>query len=160
MALIPALSTAPMMLTGSTQVPSLMGNGLSVTGMQQALSLKTSVAGAAVAKTFDMPTQLDATTAAQAITTEKVSGSKHSEAQIQKVARDFEAIFLRMLLKEMRSSVQKSGLMGNSRATEFFESMYDEQIADEMSKAGGVGLSQIVYNQLQSSTLAHQRTFS
>jgi flagellar protein FlgJ len=85
------------------------------------------------------------------------SSSTHSDAQMKKVSKDFEAIFMRMLLKEMRDSVQKSGLMGNSMATGFFESMQDGQLADHLASAGGIGLGSMVYRQLQKDYSSHQK---
>lgn len=86
------------------------------------------------------------------------SGSAHSDAQLKKVSKDFEAIFMRMLLKEMRDSVQKSGLMGDSMATGFFESMQDGQLADHLASAGGIGLGAMVYRQMQKDYSSHQKT--
>jgi Rod binding domain-containing protein len=83
----------------------------------------------------------------------------HSDAQIRKISKDFEAIFLQMMLKEMHNSVQKSGLMGNSQATEFFESMQDEQISRQLASAGGIGIGDMVYHQLEKATGPHQNLF-
>jgi Rod binding domain-containing protein len=88
------------------------------------------------------------------------SGHSHSDAQIRQVSKDFEAIFLQMMLKEMRNSVQKSGLMGNSEATQFFESMQDEQLSHQLANAGGIGIGDIIYKQLQKASFPHQKTFS
>jgi flagellar protein FlgJ len=84
----------------------------------------------------------------------------HSDAEIKQVAKNFESIFLEMMMKEMRNSVQKSGLMGNSRGMEFFEGMYDEQLSRQLSTGGGIGLGQMVYEKLKAATVPHQKTFS
>ncbi len=86
------------------------------------------------------------------------SAHVHTDAQMKKVAQDFEAIFLRMMLKEMRDSVEKSGLMGNSQATDLFQSMQDEQMANKLAGAGGIGLGSMVYQQLQKDYSAQQKT--
>lgn len=83
----------------------------------------------------------------------------HSDAQIQKVSKDFEAIFLQMMLKEMRNSVQKSGMMGDSQATDMFQSMQDEQISRQLASAGGIGIGSMVYGQLQKAVAPHQKSF-
>lgn len=83
----------------------------------------------------------------------------HSDEEVRQVAKNFESIFLQMLMKEMRSSVQRSDLLGNSRGMEFFESMFDEQMTKQLSSAGGIGLGQMVYNKLQTATVPHQKTF-
>lgn len=84
----------------------------------------------------------------------------HSDAEIKQVAKNFESIFLEMMMKEMRNSVQKSGLMGNSRGMEFFEGMYDEQLSRQLSAGGGIGLGQMVYEKLKMATVPHQKIFS
>ena len=84
----------------------------------------------------------------------------HSDAEIKQVAKNFESIFLEMMMKEMRNSVQKSGLMGNSRGMEFFEGMYDEQLSRQLSAGGGIGLGQMVYEKLKAATVPHQKIFS
>jgi peptidoglycan hydrolase FlgJ len=90
-----------------------------------------------------------------------LSGVKtHSDAELKKVSKNFEAIFMRMLFKEMRNSVQKSGLMGNSKAMEFFETMQDEQMSEKLASAGGIGIGNIIYQRLKASTVPHQKTFS
>jgi peptidoglycan hydrolase FlgJ len=140
-------------------LPPSMGRGFSVNGLQGALSLKTPIAGQAFGQTFQMPAMLESSTSAMALDPSRsLSDRGRTDAEVQKVAKDFEAIFLRMLLKEMRQSIQKTGLMGNSKAMEFFESMHDEQIAEHLAQAGGVGMGQIVYDQLRQTTLTHQRT--
>lgn len=87
------------------------------------------------------------------------AGPNHSDAQLRQVSKDFEAIFLQMMLKEMRNSVQRSGLMGNSQATQFFESMQDEQLSHKLADAGGIGIGDILYKQLQKASLPHQKLF-
>ena len=90
-----------------------------------------------------------------------LSGVKtHSDEELRQVSQKFESIFLQMLFKEMRNSVEKSGLLGNSQATEFFESMHDEQLSEQLSLSGGIGIGNMVYQKLKEATVAHQNTFS
>ncbi len=84
----------------------------------------------------------------------------HSDSEIQKVSKDFESLFLQMLLKEMRNSVQKSGLLGNSQAYGFFESMHDEQLSTQLASVGGIGISHMLYERLKGATEIHQKIFS
>ena len=86
--------------------------------------------------------------------------ASHSDSEIRQVSKNFEAIFLQMLFKEMRNSVQKSNLFGNSQAMEFFESMHDEQLTQQLASTGGMGLGKMVYEKLKNATLPHQKTFS
>ena len=82
----------------------------------------------------------------------------YSSAELKKVSQNFESIFMRMMFKEMRDSVQKSDLFGDSRAMGFFQSMSDDQLSDTLSGAGGIGLGKMIYEQLQQVTGPHQKT--
>ena len=69
------------------------------------------------------------------------------QAATKNVAEQFESLFLNLMLKEMRKSVSRSGLLG-SQTTETYEQMFDQQIALGMSKAGGIGLAPFIEEQL------------
>jgi len=68
-------------------------------------------------------------------------------SEVTGVAQQFESLFLNLMLKEMRKSIQKSGLLG-SDAMETYEQMFDQQVALGMAKAGGIGIGKFVENQL------------
>jgi Rod binding domain-containing protein len=55
------------------------------------------------------------------------------------------------MLKEMRKSVTRSGLLG-SDAMETYEQMFDQQVALGMSRAGGIGLAPFIEEQLKKQT--------
>ena len=74
-------------------------------------------------------------------------GNINSEKKIEKVSRDFESIFLHKLLTSMRKTVPKSGLL-DSFATDMYKSMMDEEISKEMSKNKGMGMGEMIYNDL------------
>ncbi len=59
-----------------------------------------------------------------------------------------EAVFLNMLLTEMRKSVPKDSLFGNSNQDEIMKSLLDSELTKGMSKAGGIGLADMMYRQL------------
>ncbi|MGV8145798.1 MAG: rod-binding protein [Alkaliphilus sp.] len=62
--------------------------------------------------------------------------------------KQFEAIFLNMMMQQMRKSVWSGELTEKSQAREIFESMKDEQMTEEMARAGGIGLAKQLYQQL------------
>ena len=74
-------------------------------------------------------------------------GNINSEKKIEKVSRDFESIFLHKLLTSMRKTVPKSGLL-DSFATDMYQSMMDEEISNDMSKNKGMGMGEMIYNDL------------
>jgi flagellar protein FlgJ len=63
------------------------------------------------------------------------------------VAGQFEALFVQMMLKSMREATMRSDLFSSSQL-ETYEQMYDQQLALELSKQGGVGLRRILVEQL------------
>ena len=74
-------------------------------------------------------------------------GKIGSEKGIEKVSRDFESVFLHKLLTAMRKTVPKSGLL-DSFASDMYQSMMDEEIAKEMSTKKGMGMGEMIYNEL------------
>ena len=68
-------------------------------------------------------------------------------AKADEVSRQFEALFVNMLLKSMRKATQRSELF-NSEATKSFESMFDQEIANKVSYANGIGLADTIKRQL------------
>jgi len=74
-------------------------------------------------------------------------GNTNSEKKIENVSRDFESIFLHKLLTSMRKTVPKSGLL-DSFATDMYKSMMDEEISKEMAKNKGMGMGEMIYNDL------------
>lgn len=74
-------------------------------------------------------------------------GKFNSEKEIEKVSRDFESVFLHKLLASMRKTVPKSGLL-DSFAKDMFQSMMDEEMSKEMAKNKGMGMGEMIYNDL------------
>jgi len=73
--------------------------------------------------------------------------SGKTEDELMSVAKDFESILIHKMLESMRKTVPKSGLL-DSFSLDMFESMMDQEIANEMAKNKGIGLSAMVYKQL------------
>jgi Rod binding domain-containing protein len=74
-------------------------------------------------------------------------GSTKSEEKMEKVARDFESVFINKLFESMRKAIPKSDLL-NSSSLEMFQQMMDQEMAKEMSKRKGMGMGEMVYNDL------------
>ncbi|NBT75621.1 MAG: hypothetical protein EBQ76_06890 [Betaproteobacteria bacterium] len=77
----------------------------------------------------------------------KAKGSRtdasQDKAAVRKAAEQFEAIFLQMMLKTMReasASNEEGDLMG-SNATKTYEGLFDQEVARQMAKRGGLGLA-------------------
>ncbi|OZI45005.1 flagellar assembly peptidoglycan hydrolase FlgJ [Bordetella genomosp. 5] len=68
-------------------------------------------------------------------------------AQQKAVARQFEALFLQMMLKRMREATPKEGLF-DSQQTQMVQGMVDEQMALSLATPG-IGLAQALLAQMQ-----------
>ena len=70
------------------------------------------------------------------------------EIKLKKATKDFEAIFLRQLLKVMRSTVPESQLLSGGIARDFYESMMDEIIAQKAAEAGKTNFGDMIFRYL------------
>lgn len=73
---------------------------------------------------------------------------KKEDAALKKACREFESVLVAQMLKNMRSSVQKSDLFGSSEKEEMFQGMLDDEIAKDISRTNSFGIAQTLYNQL------------
>ncbi len=78
----------------------------------------------------------------------KKSGSPEDAEKLLDACKEFEAIFLEMMLKQMRRTVPEGELIEKSFAREIYETMQDEEISKEMARGRGIGLAQDLYKQL------------
>ncbi len=85
---------------------------------------------------------------AVAVTKAGETAKSRQDAQLRKAAQDFEAIFLRQLLKSMRRTVNESSLWGDGREMELYRAMMDDEFAAEMARSGGIGLAEMLVEQL------------
>jgi flagellar protein FlgJ len=69
-------------------------------------------------------------------------------ARIRDVSQQFESIFLSYMMKQMKKTIPEDSLFGDSNAKDIFYDMHYDNLGKEMSKAGGIGLATILYNQL------------
>jgi peptidoglycan hydrolase FlgJ len=69
-------------------------------------------------------------------------------ASAKKVAREFESMFVAMMLKSMRETVGKDKLTGGGHGEETFRSLLDQEYASAATKGRGVGLAQMIEKEL------------
>lgn len=75
----------------------------------------------------------------------------NSHEALEKVARQFEALFTQMMLKSMRDAGAGEGLFENDQ-TRLYQDMYDKQLSLSLSDGGnGLGLAKLLVQQLGSS---------
>ena len=69
------------------------------------------------------------------------------ERKFEKASRLFEEMMIGILVKEMWKTVPKGGMMPSSTGMDVAEGMYQKELAKEMSRAGGMGLSREINEQ-------------
>ncbi len=67
------------------------------------------------------------------------------------VAREFESLFVSMMLRSMRRTVQRSELLPESMGEKMYRSMLDDEYARMISKEASLGLSDLILNEIQKS---------
>tara|TARA_Y100001970_G_C14117179_1_gene794268 strand:- start:624 stop:908 length:285 start_codon:yes stop_codon:yes gene_type:complete len=71
--------------------------------------------------------------------------------KLKEAANDFEAIFVKQMLKTMRETSLESDFIPKSEGEKYFRSMLDEQYSILAAKSGSLGLGEMIYKQLISS---------
>jgi len=79
--------------------------------------------------------------------TEKAQADK-DDVKLKATCKDMEAVFLNIMLTDMRKTVQKSKLFDDSKE-EVMTSMLDGEMTKNMANAGGMGLADMLYRQLR-----------
>lgn len=80
------------------------------------------------------------------------------EAKARGAAQDFEAMFLRILLTEMRSTVVKGGLFGKGLAADIYEDMMFAEVADTLAAAKpGTGVKDVIFDAIMKSDSVKNR---
>ncbi|WP_419210585.1 flagellar assembly peptidoglycan hydrolase FlgJ [Providencia manganoxydans] len=69
------------------------------------------------------------------------------EKGLRQVTQQLEATFVQMMLKSMRDALPQDGLFSSDQ-TRMLTSMYDQQIAQDLSQKG-LGFGEMMYNQLK-----------
>lgn len=87
---------------------------------------------------------------AQSLNALKRDAAKDPEGNLKKVAQQVEGMFVQMMLKSMRAALPQDGVM-NSDQTRLYTSLYDQQIAQQMS-VKGLGLADMMVEQLSGTT--------
>ena len=84
---------------------------------------------------------------AQSLNELKTQAGQDPQANLRPVARQVEGMFVQMMLKSMREALPKDGLF-SSDSTRLYTSMYDQQIAQQMTAGKGLGLAEMMVKQM------------
>jgi hypothetical protein len=69
-------------------------------------------------------------------------------AQLRKVAKDFESIFMAQVLKGMRETVHKEDAFHGGPGEDLFEGLLDEEISKRIAGQGSLGIGELLYRDL------------
>ncbi|ATF50052.1 flagellar assembly peptidoglycan hydrolase FlgJ [Citrobacter freundii] len=84
---------------------------------------------------------------AQSLNELKAKAGQDPAANIRPVARQVEGMFVQMMLKSMREALPKDGVF-SSDSTRLYTSMYDQQVAQQMTAGKGLGLAEMMVKQM------------
>ncbi|HEY2454220.1 MAG TPA: flagellar assembly peptidoglycan hydrolase FlgJ [Scandinavium sp.] len=84
---------------------------------------------------------------AQSLSELKMKAGKDPQANLKPVARQVEGMFVQMMLKSMRDALPKDGMFSSDQ-TRLYTSMYDQQIAQQMTAGKGLGLADAMVKQM------------
>jgi flagellar protein FlgJ len=86
----------------------------------------------------------------QGLTALRNDAKAQDPAALKEAAKQFESLFTQMLLKSMREANKSFGeSMFESEQTEFYQDMFDDQMAVHLAQGKGLGLADMLVRQLQ-----------
>ena len=78
----------------------------------------------------------------------QVQNALKIKAKAKQAAQSFEANFLGNMFQQMFTGIDGDGPFGGQGALKVWRSFMTDEIAKSFAKAGGIGISPMVYNQL------------
>lgn len=80
--------------------------------------------------------------------TQQANKTNQSDEELQEACKAFESYFIEQMFKEMRETLPESELIEKSQGEEIFEDMLYQEYANVASEGEGIGLAQMLYQQL------------
>lgn len=74
--------------------------------------------------------------------------ASQAEDDLRKAAKEFEAMFLNLVMKQMRETVPENDLFGDSSKTKVFQGMLDEEYSKLAGETKSYGLAEMIYQNL------------
>lgn len=78
----------------------------------------------------------------------KSSVRQNDPAAVRQVAKQFESLFARMLIKSMRDAIGRDPIFGSDQA-QTYQGMFDDQLSLELTRGHGLGLADMLVRQLR-----------
>ncbi len=89
----------------------------------------------------------------------RLGDSTTKEQKMRESCEGFESIFIQKMWEQMRKNIGKGGYL-HGKDEETYQSMFDVELAKKMSSAGGIGLADMLYDQLSQKLSDTGRTTS
>lgn len=77
--------------------------------------------------------------------------------RLRDACEGFESIFIQKMWQQMRATLPKEGLL-KGRDEAYWQDMYDQELAKSMTSAGGIGLADMMFEQLSRNLVSASRT--
>ncbi len=77
----------------------------------------------------------------------RVAANRQEAGATSEAARQFEALFIQMMLKSMRATAGDGGLFDGAH-TRLYQDMFDQQISMDIARGRGMGLAPMIVKQL------------
>jgi flagellar protein FlgJ len=71
-----------------------------------------------------------------------------TEEELREAAKQFEAMFLNLVIKQMRETVPENSVFGDSSKTAVFQGMLDEEYSKMAGQTKSYGLAEMIYQNL------------
>ncbi len=78
-------------------------------------------------------------------------GRQREQARLKEVAKEFEALLVESMMREMRKNVPESPIFGRDTGREIFNEMLDGEYVRLIVQRGGLGIADLLVRQLESS---------
>ncbi len=79
---------------------------------------------------------------------ERIFAADVKNKKLADACKDFEAIMLNKIMSGMRDSLPEGGLYEKSYGEKIFQSMLDEEMTRKMAHGKGIGLADLLYEEL------------
>lgn len=80
-----------------------------------------------------------------------------SPKDLPKAAEDFESLFVYFMLRSMRKTVIKSGLLNDGLGGDIMESLFDQEISKKIAHNASLGVAELLIQQLASASDAREK---
>ena len=79
----------------------------------------------------------------------RVASAAKDDGALRRAAVELESLFIHQLLKEMRNTVPRSGLVEDGAGRDIHTTLIDMQLSRQLAREGGIGLADLIFDSLK-----------